>query len=136
MRTTVTLDDDVYEAVIQISALSGERPGKILSRLVRKGLNPEPAAHLRTGRFPQFSVPATRPSSRLRMFNSSSTTKASCEPAASGRQLPFGVGVAESPVSHHCFAALREFEREVGDVRDYPTWIHTAVLESGLQPSC
>lgn len=61
MRTTVTLDDDVYEAVIQISALSGERPGKILSRLVRKGLNPEPAAHLRTGRFPQFSVPADAP---------------------------------------------------------------------------
>jgi hypothetical protein len=47
MRTSLTLADDVYEAALKISRKSGERLGKVISRLARYGL-------LR--RFPVFDV--------------------------------------------------------------------------------
>ena len=47
MRTTLTLDDDVYLAARKISRKSGERLGKVISRLVRNGL---------PRRFPVFEV--------------------------------------------------------------------------------
>jgi Arc/MetJ family transcription regulator len=40
MRTTVTLDDDVYEAAMRLARASGERLGKVLSMLARRGLKP------------------------------------------------------------------------------------------------
>jgi predicted CopG family antitoxin len=40
MRTTVTLDEDVYEAAMQMAQVSGERFGKVLSELAGRGLNP------------------------------------------------------------------------------------------------
>jgi hypothetical protein len=62
MRTTVTLDDDVYQAAVHLSRVSGERLGKTLSTLVRRGLSPR--APVKTGprRFPTFDVP---PGARL-----------------------------------------------------------------------
>jgi hypothetical protein len=47
MRTTLTLDDDVYEAALKISRKSGVRLGKVISRLARNGL---------PRRFPVFDV--------------------------------------------------------------------------------
>jgi hypothetical protein len=57
MRTTVTLDEDIYEAAISLSRLSGERLGKVLSRMARRGLEQKNAPR-RKGRrrFPTFDV--------------------------------------------------------------------------------
>ena len=38
MRTTVTLDDDIFKAAQAQSKASGERLGKVLSTLARRGL--------------------------------------------------------------------------------------------------
>ncbi len=38
MRTTLTLDDDIYHAAMQLSQASGRTLGKVLSILVRRGL--------------------------------------------------------------------------------------------------
>jgi predicted CopG family antitoxin len=43
MRTTVTIDDDVYEKVKQIAEESGRTFGQVLSQLTRKGLSAERA---------------------------------------------------------------------------------------------
>lgn len=62
VRTTVTLDSDVYEAAAHLSRASGERLGKVLSRLARRGLKPAAApARGRARRFPVFDVPANAP---------------------------------------------------------------------------
>jgi hypothetical protein len=47
MRTTLTLDDDVYKAAVKTSRKSGERLGKVISRLARQAL---------PRRFPVFAV--------------------------------------------------------------------------------
>ncbi|HTT60639.1 MAG TPA: hypothetical protein VMG35_02315 [Bryobacteraceae bacterium] len=63
MRTTVTLDDDVYAAAMHLANASGERLGKVLSKLARRGLAP-PRATLpkkRGRRFPTFDVPPDAP---------------------------------------------------------------------------
>jgi hypothetical protein len=62
MRTTVTLDDDIYEAAMHISRASGERLGKVLSTLARRGLKPADTPVRRSlRRFPAFDVPANAP---------------------------------------------------------------------------
>jgi hypothetical protein len=62
MRTTVTLDDDVYHAAAHLSRASGERLGKVLSSLARRGLVPATALSKRGfRRFPTFDVPAGSP---------------------------------------------------------------------------
>ena len=62
MRTTVTLDDDVYEAAVHLSRTSGERLGKVLSTLARRGLKPDSRPARRSKRrFPVFDVPANAP---------------------------------------------------------------------------
>lgn len=62
MRTTVTLDDDVYQSAAHLARSSGERLGKVLSRLARRGLAPAPpAGPRRRGRFPTFDVPPDAP---------------------------------------------------------------------------
>jgi hypothetical protein len=59
MRTTVTLDDDVYEAALAYSRATGKRLGRVLSEMARQALHP---AVQRLGRgasrFPTFEVPA------------------------------------------------------------------------------
>ncbi len=58
MRTTVTLDDDVYEAALHLSRVSGEGLGKTLSKLARRGLAPPVAPpRNKSRRFPTFDVP-------------------------------------------------------------------------------
>ena len=62
MRTTVTLDQDVYEKVLRMSRMSGERMGKVLSDLARKGMQPPAAPHRnKSHRFPIFDVPPGTP---------------------------------------------------------------------------
>lgn len=62
MRTTITLDQDVYEAALHLSKSSGERLGKVVSELVRRALTesrPNPGSDKR--RFPTFDVPPDAP---------------------------------------------------------------------------
>jgi hypothetical protein len=56
MRTTLHLDDDVYEAVRSLAAIERSSVGKILSRLARRALNPARPATSSKG-FPIFDVP-------------------------------------------------------------------------------
>ncbi len=72
MRTTVTLDDDVYEAARARAQATGQRLGRVLSELARQALQPssrpsKPPAK-RASRFPVFEVPADArmiPASRI-----------------------------------------------------------------------
>jgi len=69
MRTTLTLDDDVYEAAQAHAQATGKRLGRVLSDMARQALEPSvrPSAKV-ASRFPVFEVPAgTRliPASRV-----------------------------------------------------------------------
>jgi len=61
MRTTVTLDDDVFEIVQTLAKSSGRRFGEVLSELVRRGVARSAPRKARTSRFPTFDVPANAP---------------------------------------------------------------------------
>ena len=61
MRTTVTLDDDVFEMVQTMAKSSGRRFGQVLSELVRRGLAQSAPRRGRGSRFPTFDVPANAP---------------------------------------------------------------------------
>jgi hypothetical protein len=62
MRTTITLDDDVYQAAVHLSRSSGQRLGKVVSALIRRGLTPAgEVKKRRKGRFPTVEVPAGAP---------------------------------------------------------------------------
>jgi hypothetical protein len=62
MRTTITLDDDVYQAAAHLSRVSGKRLGKVISRLARRGLaRHETPVRRKSRRFPSFPVPAGAP---------------------------------------------------------------------------
>lgn len=65
MRTTITLDDDVYEAALGQAKATGRRLGAVLSEMARHALRSgpqrEPTAG-KCGRFPSFDVP---PDTRL-----------------------------------------------------------------------
>ena len=56
MRTTVTLDDDVVQAVQAMSKASGRRLGEVLSLLVRRALEGETQWASRTRTLPVFPV--------------------------------------------------------------------------------
>lgn len=59
MRTTVTLDDDVYEAALCHARATGRRLGQVLSDMARRSMTPEPPPKRTRGhRFPAFDVPA------------------------------------------------------------------------------
>jgi hypothetical protein len=60
MRTTLTLDDDVYRAAASLSASEGTTIGKVLSGLARRALAPTPRIREEDG-FPVFDVPANAP---------------------------------------------------------------------------
>jgi hypothetical protein len=61
MRTTVTLDKDVYEAAMHLSRATGRRLGKVLSELARRGLKSRAALPQKKSRFPVFDVPSDAP---------------------------------------------------------------------------
>jgi hypothetical protein len=59
MRTTIALDDDVYAAARHLSHVSGERFGKVISKLARRGLErTRLGRRQQVQRFPTFDVPA------------------------------------------------------------------------------
>jgi hypothetical protein len=62
MRTTVTLDDDVYEAAQARAQKTGKRLGHVLSEMARQALKPSRQQSRHPGReaarFPTFEVPA------------------------------------------------------------------------------
>lgn len=55
MRTTITLDDDVFEAAQAQAQASGKRLGEVLSELARRGLRASAQAVNRGG-LPVFNV--------------------------------------------------------------------------------
>lgn len=68
MRTTVTIDDDVFEAAQAQAQASGQRLGEVLSRLARRGLKASGSPADKNG-LPVFSVKAGSaiiPSNRAR----------------------------------------------------------------------
>jgi hypothetical protein len=71
MRTTVTLDQDVYEAAMHLSRSTGRRLGKIISELARRGLKQRAAVRRDKSRLPVFEVPPDAPvipASRIQEF--------------------------------------------------------------------
>ena len=71
MRTTVTLDDDVYEAAMTLARTSGKRLGKVLSEMARQSLRPSAVRKRKGERFPTFDVPDGSPivpASRIQRF--------------------------------------------------------------------
>lgn len=61
MRTTLTIDDDVYETVQAMAKASGKRLGEVMSILVRRGLTPNnpPPPEDPEPNFPFRTFPAT-----------------------------------------------------------------------------
>ena len=57
MRTTVTLDDDVFEAAKCLAQASGKQLGQVLSHLARRGLQAQAKATTKNG-LPVFKVPS------------------------------------------------------------------------------
>jgi hypothetical protein len=58
MRTTVTLDDEAYEAALTLSKTSGKRLGEVISQLIRRAMQAPDKPPLKRGkRFPAFEVP-------------------------------------------------------------------------------
>ena len=60
MRTTITLENDVFEAAKSLAASSGQNLGKIISQLARRGLR-SPAAVAKKNGFPVFEVSSETP---------------------------------------------------------------------------
>jgi predicted transcriptional regulator YheO len=68
MRTTVTIDDDVYEVAMANAQATGRRFGSVLSDMARKAIELESGAQTKRGRFATFSVPkdaSVIPASRI-----------------------------------------------------------------------
>jgi len=60
MRTTLSLDDDVFEAVQTLGRSTGKSLGQVVSGLVRQALQRRAAAARRNG-LPVFQVDADAP---------------------------------------------------------------------------
>jgi hypothetical protein len=72
MRTTVTIDGDVYQAAQAHAQATGKRLGRVLSEMARQALEPSGQRSKRSvkgrARFPVFEVPANArliPASRI-----------------------------------------------------------------------
>jgi hypothetical protein len=65
MRTTVTLDDDVYEAAQAHAQATGKRLGCVLSEMARQALQPteqrSKGSAKGASRFPVFELPVGTP---------------------------------------------------------------------------
>ncbi len=76
MRTTVTLDDDVFEAARAQAQASGKKLGEVLSLLARRGLRASTQSATRRG-LPVFKVQPDAdiiPSSRAKELLSEDVT--------------------------------------------------------------
>ena len=60
MRTTLTLDSDVFEAAQALARASGKRLGRVVSDLARRGLRSRATPTAPSG-LPVFAVPADAP---------------------------------------------------------------------------
>ena len=60
MRTTISLDSDIYEAAKTLADASGQNLGVVVSMLARKGLKLQESFGARNG-LPVFQVPADAP---------------------------------------------------------------------------
>ncbi len=60
MRTTISLDDDIYQAAKTLADASGENLGLVVSLLARKGLKVQESFGERNG-LPVFQVPGDAP---------------------------------------------------------------------------
>jgi len=67
VRTTLTLQPDVYAAAQRLAKLSGQSLGDVISELARRGLNPPLSfeAPLGADRFQTVKVPQGTPAIRL-----------------------------------------------------------------------
>jgi hypothetical protein len=62
MRTTVTLDDEAYEAALTLAKTSGKRLGQVISDLIRRAVEKPQGHATKAGkRFPSFEVPPGAP---------------------------------------------------------------------------
>lgn len=59
MRTTLTLEDDVFEAAQALARSSGKPLGKVMSELIRRGLRPV-QPRIKDG-LPVFQIPRDAP---------------------------------------------------------------------------
>jgi hypothetical protein len=57
MRTTITMDDDIFEAAQAQARASGEKLGKVISKLARRGLRASADTASKNG-LPVFKVQA------------------------------------------------------------------------------
>jgi hypothetical protein len=60
MRTTLTLDNDVFDAAQALARSSGKRLGQVVSDLLRRSLHAPPGVATKN-RLPVFSVDADAP---------------------------------------------------------------------------
>ena len=60
MRTTLSLEDDVFEAVQSLARATGKNLGQVVSRLIRQALQREAATARKNG-LPVFQVDADAP---------------------------------------------------------------------------
>ena len=60
MRTTITLDKDIFEAARALAASSGKKLGEVVSQLARRGLRVQ-AESATKNKLPVFRVPADAP---------------------------------------------------------------------------
>jgi len=60
MRTTITVDDDVYEAALSQARASGKKLGEVISQLARRGLRASADTARKNG-LPVFKVGGNAP---------------------------------------------------------------------------
>jgi hypothetical protein len=65
MRTTVTIDDDLYVKVKQIAENSGQTFGQVISRLARQGLGAELPGHSEAKAGPPCDTESVAPVFRI-----------------------------------------------------------------------
>ena len=71
VRTTVTLDDEAYEAAVTLAKTYGRRLGQVISDLIRRAVQKSEAPAPRGGkRFPTFEVPPGAPMISLKAIRS------------------------------------------------------------------
>ena len=58
MRTTISIDDDLFEAAKALAVQRKVPIGKVISELMRRGLRTEMHTKAGKGGFPVFSVPS------------------------------------------------------------------------------
>jgi hypothetical protein len=69
MRTTIDIDDDLLTAIKEKAAAEGSTIGRVLSRLVRRGLEPPPRKYKMRNGVPVIPAEPGEPPLTLEMVN-------------------------------------------------------------------